>query len=95
MTEYLSILMIRIISNPTFWLKPTSGCTRCCDSTTCAPIMPATVVAVTPVVLEKPYVTFEEGRYFLNVPAARRNSTGTEWSAAEEDGAAKVDFASV
>ena len=47
---------------------------------------------MTPVVVEKPYITIDsKGKYSLAIPSARRDSSGVEWATP----AVMVDFSSV
>lgn len=42
---------------------------------------PWTVTAQTPLVAEKPYITIDtSGKFSLNIPAAKTNSAGTDWT---------------
>ena len=41
---------------------------------------PYTVVKSTPVIREKPYLTFENGNYAVQVPTLKSNVAGTSWS---------------
>ncbi len=45
-----------------------------------------TTVAQTPVVRERPYLYLDGGRYAVFVPAVRRDSVGTSWSAGDTPG---------
>jgi hypothetical protein len=43
------------------------------------PNNPVTTIKATPGVREKPYWTFSGGKYFLKIPAFKKNSTGIDW----------------
>jgi hypothetical protein len=49
------------------------------------PTLPYTVVAKTPLIREKPYLTIDDaGHYFVNVPGPKTDSQGNSWAAAKD-----------
>jgi hypothetical protein len=75
-----------------YW--PAHGCPQCCDSTKCphGGPLPATVTRATPVIMEKPFVSFEAGAFVLNVPPVRLEASGANWTV---PAAGKIDFSHV
>ncbi len=51
------------------------------------PAKPTTIIGKTPVIREKPFLTYtQSGNYAVFVPALRRETSGPSWTNADEDG---------
>lgn len=55
------------------------------------PATPTTVIPETPVVRDKPFLTFRDDRYSVFVPALQRNSRGVSWRAQPSSGASSAE----
>ena len=56
--------------------------------------LPVTKVNETPLIAEKPFISLENGRYYLNVPGHELNKVGTNWTG-EVPLDKKFDFSNV
>jgi hypothetical protein len=49
------------------------------------PEKPYTVINETPILREKPYITFDGKQYFVNIPGLMKNSSGVSWDGKKEN----------